>query len=152
MPGCVPFEPRWRNHLRLVESPWLEDRKVQDTVLFPAAGYLAMAMEAVYQPVKLAGELAGYELKDSNQRYEVGKFQCHVVRPINGKPGCFERFGYMESQSNEFAWEEADPDVTNLLAMATFVPELLKAEFRKHDVLEEPYELADGYKYTIILM
>lgn len=42
-----PFEPRWRNILNRKELPWLSHHDVGGAVLFPAAGYLAMALEAV---------------------------------------------------------------------------------------------------------
>lgn len=41
------FEPRWRNILSTNESPWLLDHNVASAILFPAAGYLVMALEAV---------------------------------------------------------------------------------------------------------
>ncbi|KAF9779409.1 fus1 actin binding activity protein [Fusarium sp. DS 682] len=37
---------RWLNYLRLDDVPWLEGHKVEGQVVFPAAGYLVMAMEA----------------------------------------------------------------------------------------------------------
>ncbi|KAG8676086.1 Highly reducing polyketide synthase 40 [Fusarium poae] len=40
-------EPRWRRFLRLKELPWLQHHVVQGQVIFPAAGYLAMSMEAM---------------------------------------------------------------------------------------------------------
>ncbi|OTA60261.1 polyketide synthase-like protein [Hypoxylon sp. EC38] len=39
----------WRNILRLNEVPWLRDHKVEAQVIFPAAGYLVMAIEAINQ-------------------------------------------------------------------------------------------------------
>lgn len=42
-------EPRWRNILRITDIPWLSDHKVQDSVVFPATGYLVMALEAIFQ-------------------------------------------------------------------------------------------------------
>ncbi|KAI1499776.1 polyketide synthase [Biscogniauxia marginata] len=39
----------WRNILQLNEVPWLSDHKVEAQVVFPAVGYLAMAMEAMSQ-------------------------------------------------------------------------------------------------------
>lgn len=44
-----PMEPRFRNFLRLREQPWLKDHVVQGVVLFPACGYLCMAIEACRQ-------------------------------------------------------------------------------------------------------
>ncbi|SCO56459.1 fusarin C cluster-polyketide synthase/NRPS [Fusarium fujikuroi] len=37
---------RWINYLRLDDVPWLEGHKVEGQVVYPAAGYLVMAMEA----------------------------------------------------------------------------------------------------------
>nr|ALQ32967.1 putative polyketide synthase [Fusarium sp. NRRL 25184] len=37
---------RWLNYLRLDDVPWLEGHKVEGQVVFPAAGYLVMAMES----------------------------------------------------------------------------------------------------------
>ncbi|KAF4595806.1 putative polyketide synthase [Ophiocordyceps camponoti-floridani] len=39
-------EFRWLNTLRLSDLPWLEGHKVEQQVIYPAAGYLVMAMEA----------------------------------------------------------------------------------------------------------
>ncbi|KAI0456760.1 polyketide synthase-like protein [Xylaria acuta] len=39
----------WRNILRLSEMPWLRGHKVDSQVVFPAAGYLAVAIEALSQ-------------------------------------------------------------------------------------------------------
>ncbi|RAQ99476.1 phenolpthiocerol synthesis polyketide synthase ppsa [Stemphylium lycopersici] len=44
-----PMEPRFRNFMRLREQPWLKDHMVQGDVLFPACGYLCMAIEACRQ-------------------------------------------------------------------------------------------------------
>ncbi|KAF3392979.1 Compactin diketide synthase mokB [Talaromyces pinophilus] len=40
------MEPTWRNILRLDDMPWLRDHKMQGMVVYPLAGYLAMAIEA----------------------------------------------------------------------------------------------------------
>lgn len=37
----------WRNVLRVDEMPWLCDHNIDDQIIFPAAGYLAVAMEAI---------------------------------------------------------------------------------------------------------
>ncbi|KAI1439039.1 reducing type I polyketide synthase 10 [Xylaria sp. CBS 124048] len=39
----------FRNLLRVNDIPWVQDHKLGDTVVFPGAGYLAMAMEAIVQ-------------------------------------------------------------------------------------------------------
>ncbi|KAI1026381.1 hypothetical protein LB503_012851 [Fusarium chuoi] len=42
-------EPTWRNFLRLKDLPWLRDHSLGGEAVFPAAGYLSMAMEAITQ-------------------------------------------------------------------------------------------------------
>ncbi|KAL3484070.1 hypothetical protein BJX62DRAFT_244310 [Aspergillus germanicus] len=39
----------WRNILRLNEAPWLRDHRLEDQIVFPGAGYLALAIEAIAQ-------------------------------------------------------------------------------------------------------
>ena len=46
LPDDSATEMRWRNILRLNELPWLRGHEFQGQVLFPAAGYIAMALEA----------------------------------------------------------------------------------------------------------
>lgn len=46
-------EPRWRRYLRLKELPWLKSHAVQGQVVFPAAGYLTLAVEAMRQQTKM---------------------------------------------------------------------------------------------------
>lgn len=52
--------PCWRNVLHVEDEPWLYDHKVQNDVVFPFAGYAAMAGEAVRQ---VTGVEAGYSLR-----------------------------------------------------------------------------------------
>ncbi|KAG5795056.1 hypothetical protein H9Q69_005899 [Fusarium xylarioides] len=55
-------EPRWRNHLSTDDVPWLLDHKLRDDVIFPFAGYVAVAGEAVRQ-VTHSPRGAGYRLR-----------------------------------------------------------------------------------------
>ncbi|RAH68389.1 uncharacterized protein BO66DRAFT_455555 [Aspergillus aculeatinus CBS 121060] len=43
------LEPTWRNLLSLYAVPWICDHVLQGSVVFPAAGYIAMAGEAIRQ-------------------------------------------------------------------------------------------------------
>ncbi|KAI8933687.1 hypothetical protein NX059_009406 [Plenodomus lindquistii] len=47
--GGNDLEPSWRKMLSLKEVPWLSDHVVAGDVVFPAAGYITMATEAVRQ-------------------------------------------------------------------------------------------------------
>ena len=41
--------PTWRNELRLADVSWLRDHCVGNDIVFPGAGYVAMAGEAIFQ-------------------------------------------------------------------------------------------------------
>lgn len=47
----IPTEPTWRNYLRLEELPWLRGHCIGGQVVFPGAGFIAMALEALKQQV-----------------------------------------------------------------------------------------------------
>ncbi|KAI0133842.1 putative polyketide synthase [Xylariales sp. AK1849] len=66
-----PLEPRWRSFLTVESMPWIGHHVVSDTVLYPAAGMLIMAMEAVKQMVPVNRYVAGYLVKEA-----------HFVNPI----------------------------------------------------------------------
>jgi acyl transferase domain-containing protein len=43
------LQPEWRNVLRLDNVPWLRDHQIINDIVFPCAGYLSMACEAIRQ-------------------------------------------------------------------------------------------------------
>ena len=45
----IPLEPQWSNMLVLDNVPWLRDHKIDGLIVFPAAGYICMALEACRQ-------------------------------------------------------------------------------------------------------
>ena len=53
-------EPSWRNVLSIEDEPWLYDHKVRDDIVFPFAGYAAMAGESIRQ---LSAIQEGYSLR-----------------------------------------------------------------------------------------
>ncbi|KAJ5683539.1 Polyketide synthase [Penicillium macrosclerotiorum] len=62
------FEPRWRNHLRLLEIPWLIDHKIQSNIVYPAAGYISMAIEAITQLIKSTDKVSGITMQEVSIR------------------------------------------------------------------------------------
>lgn len=44
-----PFQPRWRNFIRLSEQPWIAGHTIQGAIAYPAAGFCCMAIEAAAQ-------------------------------------------------------------------------------------------------------
>lgn len=65
VPESSALEPLWRNQLNLVDEPWLADHKVRSDVVFPLAGYIAMAGEAVRQTTGLD---TGYRIRNASVR------------------------------------------------------------------------------------
>ncbi|KAF4954956.1 hypothetical protein FSARC_11985 [Fusarium sarcochroum] len=58
-----PIEPRWRGFIRLSELPWIKDHKVDGKILYPAAGMISMAVEAMRQVVDV-DQVTEFELRD----------------------------------------------------------------------------------------
>ena len=59
------LEPRWRNVIRPSEIPWIRDHKVQSNIVYPAAGYVTMAVEAAHQrALDRAIDVAGFILRE----------------------------------------------------------------------------------------
>lgn len=52
--------PIWRKELRLVDVPWLKDHSVGNDIVFPGAGYVAIAGEAIFQ----VSDVREYTVKD----------------------------------------------------------------------------------------
>ncbi|GLA55100.1 type I Iterative Polyketide synthase (PKS) [Aspergillus niger] len=65
--GASLAEPTWRNVLRARDLPWLKDHHLGGESVFPAAGYFAMAIEAIRQINELSDdpvEIESYVLRD----------------------------------------------------------------------------------------
>ena len=91
VPDDFKDEMRWRNVLRLNELPWLRGHEFQQQVLFPSAGFVAMALEVTKQiagdrPIKLV------EIRDLSifralvvPENSAGAETVFSVRMVNGK-------------------------------------------------------------------
>jgi len=49
LPESTNLEPVWRNLFHITNAPWVRDHKVGENIVFPFAGYIALAGEAVRQ-------------------------------------------------------------------------------------------------------
>ncbi|KAJ0420834.1 hypothetical protein BJY00DRAFT_312760 [Aspergillus carlsbadensis] len=67
--GTLWQSPTWRKTLRLADVPWLRDHKIGSEVLFPAAGYCAMAIEAVRQAVLATAAEADRDALEQDSHY-----------------------------------------------------------------------------------
>ncbi|KAH6623651.1 hypothetical protein F5144DRAFT_540013 [Chaetomium tenue] len=66
--GSNPEAPSWRHILRITDAPWTQDHVIQSSTVFPAAGYICLAIEAVRQlsMIEDVGDrlISGYRLRD----------------------------------------------------------------------------------------
>jgi len=68
--GTNPLAPTWRQIIRASDLPWVRDHVVQSTIIYPGAGYICMAIEAVQQmPLpnrcsETEAVIKGYRLRD----------------------------------------------------------------------------------------
>lgn len=68
-PDNNPLEPKWRNYIRVADIPWVKGHAIQGQIVYPASGYVCMAIEAVRQQASLRSEPEKnvvYVLRDVN--------------------------------------------------------------------------------------
>lgn len=59
-----PLEAKWRNFIRISEMPWVEDHRINGSLIYPGAGMLVMAIEAANQMADKTRTVVGFTLKD----------------------------------------------------------------------------------------
>ncbi|KAI1412497.1 putative FSP1 [Hypoxylon sp. FL1857] len=72
VPGTNIDAPSWRQIVRTTEIPWIKDHVVQSNILYPAAGFISLAIEAATQLTNIETEahaasptgISGYRLRD----------------------------------------------------------------------------------------
>ncbi len=57
-------EYKWRKYIRLSEDPWISDHQIESSIVYPGAGFLAMAFEAAHQIADPHQKIAGFHLRD----------------------------------------------------------------------------------------
>ncbi|KAJ5293199.1 uncharacterized protein N7443_009152, partial [Penicillium atrosanguineum] len=63
-PNQNSLEGRWRNIIRVSEMPWVQDHKINGTILYPGAGMLVMAIEASKQMADKRRPISGFNVQD----------------------------------------------------------------------------------------
>lgn len=63
-PGFVTGERVWTHRIRLSKQTWLQDHKIQGTVFYPAAGFIASAIEAALLCADASRTAAGFCLRN----------------------------------------------------------------------------------------
>ncbi|PKY05111.1 KR-domain-containing protein [Aspergillus campestris IBT 28561] len=66
------MEAHWRNIIRISEMPWVQDHRINNAILYPAAGMVVMAIEAIKQLADPDRSIAGFTVKD-----------CKFISPIH---------------------------------------------------------------------
>ncbi|KAK6082377.1 beta-ketoacyl synthase domain-containing protein [Seiridium cupressi] len=65
--GTAWQSPAWKKSLKLEDLPWLRDHRMGPEVVFPGAGYMCMAMEAMLQTDAMLRQQSGEDLKHQQQ-------------------------------------------------------------------------------------
>lgn len=62
-----PSTPLWRNILKLNDHPWIRDHVVDSSIIYPGAGFICLAIEALAQFSRTQGNdapIAGFRLRE----------------------------------------------------------------------------------------
>ncbi|KAJ5297715.1 hypothetical protein N7508_007964 [Penicillium antarcticum] len=59
-----PLTPTWRHIIRPRDIPWVRDHIIQSSIVYPAAGYIAMVIEVLRQSMQSKAQITGYKLED----------------------------------------------------------------------------------------
>ncbi|KAL2831410.1 hypothetical protein BDW59DRAFT_182083 [Aspergillus cavernicola] len=63
-PRMSENERDWKGVIRVSEEPWIRDHRIQNLVLYPAAGYIAMAIEGARQLADKSRRISSFRLRD----------------------------------------------------------------------------------------
>jgi acyl transferase domain-containing protein len=92
--------PTWRKLLNLADVPWLKDHKMGPDVLMPGSGFIAMALESLYQKTKALDSTGNYSHAAANDlcyRFRDTRFdkalvleegkESEILLTLNQQPG-----------------------------------------------------------------
>ncbi|KAJ6127372.1 hypothetical protein N7523_002984 [Penicillium sp. IBT 18751x] len=93
------LEGRWRNIIRVSEMPWVQDHKINGTILYPGAGMLVMAIEASKQMADNGRSISGFNLQDVTFRAAI-----RIPSSAQGIETSFHLRPAKNMQSNRSGW------------------------------------------------
>ncbi|KAL3471493.1 hypothetical protein BJX99DRAFT_250425 [Aspergillus californicus] len=64
LPKMSEHERDWKGIIRISEEPWIRDHRIQNLILYPAAGYIAMAIEGARQLAHKSRAISNFKLRD----------------------------------------------------------------------------------------
>lgn len=95
MIGSDSLYPAWRHFLSIQENPWIGEHVVHGAILYPGAGFLAMAIEAVLQLAEPGREVINIRLKG------VRIVKALVIKEDEDHPEVITRFRRAESGDDD---------------------------------------------------
>lgn len=112
---ACPFEPRWRNFIRVSEIPWIADHRIQSDIVFPAAGYLCMATEAATQVSRYPQNISVVIMRnvsihsalivtEASEVEVMTSLTPHGEHPMHDQQECYRFHIYSVSRENK--WTE----------------------------------------------
>ncbi|GIC84422.1 type I polyketide synthase [Aspergillus udagawae] len=100
-PDGNQMEATWRNIIRVSEMSWVQDHKINNTILYPAAGMLVMAVEAIKQLVEPDKVTVGFNIKDA-----VFPSALHIPTHADGIETNIHMKRVREGKSDSSGWYE----------------------------------------------
>ncbi|KAK5999185.1 Highly reducing polyketide synthase alt5 [Cladobotryum mycophilum] len=90
----------WRNVVRVRENPWIAGHKINSSIIYPAAGYLAMAIEAARQMNASSKTVMSYELSDVSfvAALNIPEEDAAVEMLLEARPECFKTDRFSNSR------------------------------------------------------
>ncbi|KAL3424012.1 beta-ketoacyl synthase domain-containing protein [Phlyctema vagabunda] len=83
--GTSWHAPSWKKTLRVEDLPWLKDHKMGPQIVFPAAAFIAMAVEAISQNRQALNQLEGKPALDKNARFKLRDVTFAKALVLEGK-------------------------------------------------------------------
>lgn len=162
------LEPRWRNFLSIDSTPFAGHHMISDTVVYPAAGMLIMAIEAVQQVVPADRVISGYFVKEATfispiiieETWEDRTETSLTLRPVGQQrdnPTQFETtiFSYRNGQWTECSRATIKVDYTDTVTTEDVGDERRLAEEdvkRQHEIMtqccDKPVDSNVHYSYA----
>ncbi|TQV90381.1 polyketide synthase [Cordyceps javanica] len=119
LPGNSKFRPQWRNILRVKDLPWLAEHRLIPDAVFPAAGYIAMAVEVAtraHNECEGALPITGFNLRNleikSALRIPEDDYGVEVIISLEledvakGNVACWVPFSISSVSSTTDTWTE----------------------------------------------
>ncbi|CAG8380102.1 unnamed protein product [Penicillium salamii] len=111
LPGTSNAAPAWRNLVNLENVPWLRDHRVGDDIVFPAAGYVALAVEAITQirGSTVAATKDVYTLRDVSIKSAMvlkEGISTELMFDLRAVPGLSATYQFTVSTFSQGTWTE----------------------------------------------